>query len=146
MNNVQETGSQLTAMQQQRYDLLYPIYGEESEIIVKSLSGKSRGSWQSFLDKMEHVRKAKTSEKEYYAALYESFELNREYTPSEVIGIIGEVRREMGLDLYIDKIKIQSEHDFFLVFVVREVHEEQGEEGKKKKVKGYIPLIKVLPE
>ncbi len=142
------TGSQLSSTQKQRYDVIFPIYGEGASLIVRSLSGKSRKSWSVFLQKMHDVMKAKSSELAYYDGLYEAFELGIEYSPSEVIGIVGEVRRDLDLDPYIEKIKVQCENDFHKLFVCEDVHDDiAAEDGKiKKKVKGWKPVYKVRPE
>lgn len=142
-----EEGSKLTPIQQQRYDSIFPVYGEVSTQIVKMLTGRGRNSWQAFLDKMEYYRKAKTVEKEYYNGLYETFEIGVLYQPGQCVGNVSEVRREMELAPYTDKIKIQSERDFFMIYVVEEVYETGLVNGEPKKVlKGYRPLIKVKPE
>jgi len=141
-----EAGSVLTSVQQQRYDSIYSVYGEISTFIVKALAGRGRNSWQTFLDKMDQVRRAKSVEREYFNALYETFELNLVYPPNEVVGYVAEVRRELELPPYIDKIKIRCEHDFFLVFVVEEAFEEIMVNGVIKKVLvGYRPIVRVKP-
>ena len=142
------TGSQLSSTQKQRYDAIFPIYGEDASLIVKKLSGKSRKSWSAFLQKMHDLMKAKSAELEYYDGLYEAFELGVDYTPSEVIGIVGEVRRDLELDPYVEKIKVQSERDFHKLFVCEDVYDEVvAEDGKiKKKVVGFKPVYKVKPE
>lgn len=140
-------GSQLSSMQQQRYDYLYPIYGSKSESIVRKLSGRGRNSWSAFLDKMDHVMRAKSNDKEYYDALYEQFPLNELVQPSSIIGNVGEVRRNLDLSPYRDKLKIRSEHDFFLVFIVEDVYVEEEINGQKvQELKGYKPIIRVMPE
>ena len=146
VENDNVTGSQLSSTQKQRYDAIFPIYGEDASLIVKKLSGKSRKSWSVFLQKMHDVMKAKSAELEYFEGLYEAFELGVEYTPSEVIGIVGEVRRDLELDPYVEKIKVQCERDFHKLFVCEDVYEEDAEDGKRKKVKGYKPMYKVKPE
>ena len=148
-SNIQSlTDNKLTAIQQQRYDYLYPVYGELSDSIVRSLTGKGRGSWQSFLDKMDIVIRAKAKDREYYDALYEQFPLGELYSPKTILGDVGQVRRDLELNPYYEKMKVQSENDFFLVFVVKEEYQTiTGDDGKEKKVLlGYRPLIKVKPE
>jgi hypothetical protein len=148
-NNEQETsGSQLTPLQQQRYDYLYPIYHESGIEIVRNVYGKGRKSWLAFLDKMNIVLQAKPSLKEYFNALYETFEIGLVYTGGNIIGLVNEARREMGLNPYVEKIKILSEYDFNLVFILEDVYEEvELIEGEITKVfVGYKPLAKVKPE
>jgi hypothetical protein len=140
-------GEKLTTVQKQRYDYLFPIYGELSYDIARSITGKGKNSWQSFLDKMDIVTRAKSRDKEYYDALYEQFSLGELYTSSDIVGHVGEVRRDLELSPYIDKLKVRSEYDFFLVFMTEDIHDEVTDNGKIKKVlKGHKPLIKVKPE
>jgi hypothetical protein len=146
--NVKETdGSQLTPVQQQRYDYLYPVYGESASTIVKNLSGKGKKSWASFLERMEQVRQSKPNIKEYYDALYEAFDLNQVYTAGNIIGTVNEARRDLGLIPYTERIKIQSEYDFNLVFLAGDSFEDEEVDGVITKVfKGYIPLARIKPE
>lgn len=140
-----EGKSTLTPIQQQRYDFLFPTYGPQAEPIVKNLYGKGKSSWGTFLEKMEQVREAKSNKKEYFEALYEAFPLGETFSSGEIIGGVNEVRRDLGLSLYTEKIKIQSEYDFNLVFVIQDVYELR-EDGIKKTIIGYMPVAKVLPE
>lgn len=160
VENDNVTGSQLSSTQKQRYDLISKVYGDDAEIIVKNVSGKGQKSWGAFLQKMQSIMKAKAAEMEYYDALYEAIELEQDYTFSDVIGIVGEVRRHLELDPYVEKIKIQCERDFHKIFVVEDVYEdvvgtgyddiggndEGDKRGNRRKVKGWKPLYKVKPE
>jgi hypothetical protein len=137
--------STLTPLQQQRYDFLFPTYGPHAEPIVRNLYGKGKCSWSSFLEKMAQVCDAKSNKKEYFEALYEVFSLGEIYSSGEIIGAVNEVRRDLGLSLYTEKIKIQSEYDFNLVFVVQDMYEPR-EDSVKKTITGYMPVAKVLPE
>lgn len=139
--------SKLSSVQQQRHDSIVGVYGDASVQIVKTVIGRGRNSWPSFLDKMEHYRKAKSIDKEYYDALYEAFELETLYLPGSVVGNVCEVRREMDLPSYTERIKIQCERDFFLIFVVEDVYEMAIVDGESKKVfKGYKPILRIKPE
>lgn len=138
--------SQLTSMQHQRYDFLFPFYGENAKAIVKHLYGKGKSSWASFLEKMDLVRESKSNKKEYFEALYEAFPLGEVFKSGEIIGRVNEVRRDLGLSLYTDKIKIQCEYDFNLVFVVKDVYQPEENDDVKKTFQGYQPVARVLPE
>jgi len=149
LNSEKETsGSQLTPLQQQRYDFLFLTYGLAGVEIVKNVQGKGRKSWLAFLDKMNIVLQAKPSTKEYYNALYETFQLNEVYTGGQIIGSVNETRREMGLQPYVERIKIQSEYDFNMVFLIEDIYEEEELIGGEttKVFKGYKPIDKVKPE
>jgi hypothetical protein len=141
------TGSKMTSIQQQRYDYLFPVYGKLAYDIVINIFGKGRNSWPSFLEKMSQVEESKANVKQYYKALYDTFELYEVYTPGQVIGNVNIARKEMGLISHTEKIKRQSEYDFNLVFVVEDHYESLVEDGvEKKKFIGYKPVAKVLPE
>ena len=143
---IESTDSTLTSVQQQRYDYLFPIYGELSSSIVQNVYGKGKTSWSANLEKIDLVGEAKPKVKEYYNALYETFNLYDVYTSGQIIGKVNEARREMGLIPYTEKIKIQSEADFNLVFFVRDHYEEFVEDTVPNKVlKGYQPVARVLP-
>lgn len=137
----------LTAIQQQRYYSLAPIYGDSAIDIVINLTTRGKNSYSDFLDKMHTVIKAKHDANDYYSALYESITLGDTISPGEVIQKVSDVRRELELEPYREKLKIQCEADFFLLFVFEEVHQEETIDGKTKKVLvGYKPLAKVRPE
>jgi hypothetical protein len=134
-----------TPLQQQRYDFLFPMYGPLSGDIVTNLHGKGKYSWTTFLEKMNAVEQAKAHVKEYYKALYEAFALYKVFTSGQIIGIVNEVRRDMRLIQYTEKIKLQSEHDFNLVFVVVDQYKEvEIESGMAKEFVGYKPVAQVL--
>ncbi|MDB5117006.1 MAG: hypothetical protein JWQ79_2498 [Mucilaginibacter sp.] len=143
--NKETLGSNLTPLQQQRFDLIFPVYGKSAESIVQNVYGKGSKSWSSFLEKMDAMQEAKPHLKGYYNSLYDAFDLNQVYAPGQVIGIVNEVRRQMGLNPYTEKIKIQSEYDFNAIFLVEDVYNDPGE-GEKRQLLGYKPVAKVKPE
>jgi hypothetical protein len=146
INQVLElSSSKLTPIQQQRYDFLNSMYGEHAADIVRNIYGKGKYSWNTFLEKMDAVEQAKAHIKEYYKSLYDTFELYEVYTGGNIIGKVNEARRDMGLLPYTEKIKLQCEHDFFLVFVVKDHYEAKLVDGiEKKELVGYVPVAKVL--
>jgi hypothetical protein len=137
--------AKLTAVQQQRYDYLFPIYGRTAASIVTNIYGKGKNSWASFLEKMDLVMEAKAFTKEYYNALYDTFVIGEAYPPGQIIGDVNDTRRQLGLVPYTEKIKLQSEHDFNLVFIVEEILESSVDGVLKGKLVGYRPLVKVMP-
>lgn len=149
MQNQSQTelnGSKLTTQQQQRYDLLFPIYGKHAAQIVTNVYGKGKSSWSSFLEKMDTIEQAKPHMKEYYDALYDTFEIGKVYSPGQVIGKVNETRREIGLIPYAEKIKIQSEHDFYLLFLVEDSYVSVDENGVDSRVfEGYKPVVRIKP-
>ena len=140
--------SDLTSIQQQRYDFLFDIYGHNALDIVTNIYGKGSCSWPNFLEKMDAMEQAKKPLKEYYNALYELFNLYEVYLPGKIISMVASVRRDLGLPPYTEKIKTQSEADFSAIFLYKEKNEVQvDEDGSEKKVfLGYQPLAKVKPE
>jgi hypothetical protein len=144
-NQSQElTYSGLTPLQQQRYDYLFPIYGKHAAEIVTSIYGKGKNSWASFLEKMDAIDQAKPHVKEYYDALYDTFQIGKVYQPGQIIGNVNEARRELGLIPYTEKIKIQSEHDFYLLFLVEDSYV-SSEDGGTKTFEGYKPIVRIKP-
>jgi hypothetical protein len=141
----EKLGSLLTPMQQQRFDLIFPVYGKSAQNIVLNVYGKGKNSWSSFLERMDSIQEAKPHLKGYYSALYDAFELYQVYSPGQVIGIVNEVRREMRLNPYTEKIKLQSEHDFNAIFLVEDTYNEPID-GEKRQLLGYKPVAKVSPE
>ncbi len=138
--------SELTPIQQQRYDLLFDIYGHNASAIVTNIYGKGSCSWSSFLEKMDAMEQAKKPQKDYYDALYEALPLNDVYRPGQIISITSIVRRQLGLPQYTEKIKAQSENDFSAIFLYKEVPIEVDGDKDKKELKGYKPLVRIKPE
>jgi hypothetical protein len=139
----------LTTTQQQRYYSLISTYGDRQAIeIVQGLTNRGKNSYTTFIDKMEAVVKAKHDEQDYYTALYEAFELNKQVTLGDVIRIVGKVRRNLELDPYKTKLKIRSEADFFGLFVFEEVYkiETDSDSNETKTLIGYNPIARVRPE
>jgi hypothetical protein len=136
----------LTAIQQQRYDFLFPIYGHSALEIVRNIYGKGKSSWPSFLERMDAVAEAKRHTKEYYNALYETFGIGQIYAPGQVIGDVNDTRRHLGLVPYTEKIKLQSEQDFNLLFLVEDCYEDEATVSGKKILKGYKPVARIMPQ
>lgn len=143
-NSSSKEYADLTPIQQQRYDLLFEIYGYTTASIVTNIHGKGANSWPNFLEKMDAMEQAKKPLKDYYEALYDVFELYGTYTPGQIIGNVATVRRQLGLPQYTERIKAQSENDFSAIFLYKELSEKQAEDGKERKVfLGYQPLARI---
>jgi len=115
--------------------------------LVPLIEGRGRNSWSKVNEKINNLDQAKFTEQSYHDALYDNFFAGEIYTSSEIMGIVGEVRRECGLKPYLSRIKINCEADFFGLFIVHDVFEEEMIDGKvKKKVVGYKPVFKLKHE
>lgn len=114
---------------------------------MQSVNGKGKNSWPTFLEKMEQVLKAKATIREYYENLYDSFTIGETYASAEIIAKVAEVRRDLELLPYRERIKALSEQDFIKIFIVEEIYE-VSESGTvvKKVFKGYKPCIRIKPE
>jgi hypothetical protein len=143
---VEPTSSKLTAIQQQRYDYLFPIYGPSAIDIVTNVHGKGKNSWPALLEKQSAIEQAKSHVQGYYDALYETFQIGYVYTPGQIIGNVNEARRALGLIPYVEKIKVQSEQDFFLLFLTQDRYELNTEVSEfAKTFVGYMPVARIKP-
>ena len=133
--------------QKHKYNYLLPLFGDETIVLVPLIEGRGRNSWSKVNEKINNLDQAKFTEQSYHDALYDNFFAGEIYTSSEIMGIVGEVRRECGLKPYLSRIKINCEADFFGLFIVHDVFEEEMIDGKvKKKVVGYKPVFKLKHE
>ncbi|HWD90318.1 MAG TPA: hypothetical protein VG367_19455 [Mucilaginibacter sp.] len=83
----------------------------------------------------------------YHDALYDNFDLRKVYTSNEVIGIVGDVRRDLRMEPYITRLRTNCLSDFYGLFIVQDETEEEIVDGQiKKKVVGYKPVFRLKPE
>jgi hypothetical protein len=142
-NNQPPMNHSLTAMQKERVNAIYHIYGEKSPVIVKLVNGKrGQQSWKTFFNNALRVYQARGDEAEYYRVLTNTFSLGEVYEIDIISRMINEERADKGLPPYIKRINHQCEDDFLTVFYVEEVYLQNPDDSRGKFV-GYRPLFKV---
>ncbi|WP_316832792.1 hypothetical protein [Pedobacter aquatilis] len=141
------TYESLTYMQKQKFDYLVKLINNEQMTLelVKRIEGRGRNSFNKVVEKIDSLNSAKQAEQNYHDALYDSFDVGKEYTYSEVISIVAQVRRDSGLPPYTSRWKQNCENDFFALFIVEDVYT-ADEDGSNKKQTGYRPVFKLKPE
>ncbi|TKB96113.1 hypothetical protein [Pedobacter cryotolerans] len=139
----------LTYMQKQKYDYLKTLMIDEQLTlkVVTLIEGRGKNNFDSVVEKIELLNNAKQSEQRYHDALYDNFVIDTIYSSSGIMGIVSEVRREVGLKPYSSRWKQNCENDFFTLFIVHEVYQEIEIDGKvKKQLVGYKPVFKLKLE
>jgi hypothetical protein len=114
----------LNYLQKQRYDYLYNIYQDDTATLVRLIEGRGRNSWVKVNEKITTLDQAKHSDQNYHDALYDNFEVNAVYTSAEIMGIVGDVRRDNELKPYISRLRANCEADFFSLFIVHDAYED----------------------
>ncbi len=140
---------QLTYSQRQKFNYLSSIYSDKDALIelVKLIDGRGRNSWTKINAKISFINDGNRDTQKYLDALYDNFDLLEVYDSDVIISIIGQVRRDLGLEPYITRIKKYCEEDFFNLFVVHEKHETtHAHDSVQSKFIGYIPMFKLKPE
>ncbi|WP_017257835.1 hypothetical protein [Pedobacter arcticus] len=139
----------LNYAQKQRYYYLFPIYNDHSVVVnlVLNIQGRGRNSWTNINKKISLLNDSERDIQQYHDAIYDNFEIDEVYSPAETIGIVADVRRDLGLPPYINRLKKFCEEDFFNLFIVDDVFEDiiVGQEVQKKFI-GYKPVVRLKPE
>lgn len=145
----------LTVKQKQIYAHLKGVYSYSDVCLDLTVLIEPRGenSFKSITDKLDSIQRGDYKMQMYHDALYDNFEIERKYTSDEIISIIGQVRRDQGLQTYITSIRKNCESDFFQLYIVHPVTTEiccdGNDEGKPKMKKitlGYKPMFRLKPE
>ena len=139
----------LSYAQKQRYHYLYPIYNDHSVVInlVLNIQGRGRNGFLNINKKISLVNDSERDVQQYHDAIYDNFEIGEVYSSAEVIGIIADVRRDLGLSPYINRLKKFCEEDFFNLFIVDDVFEDVIiDKLVQKKFIGYKPVVSLKPE
>lgn len=136
----------LTYIQKQKYDYLFRIYEDiaKTVLLVSLIDGRGKNSWNKVYLKIVELETSKSSVQQYQDALYDNYEIDVLYTSSEIIGIVAEVRRDLGLPPYLTRLKINCENDFFNLFIIHDDYSVNSE-GKRKLI-GHRPKFKLKPE
>jgi hypothetical protein len=159
MNNTELMGSNepnealtynaLTYMQKQKYDYLKTLIDNEKLTLqlVVLIEGRGKNTFDAVVEKIELLNNAKQQEQRYHDALYDNFQTDNTYTSADIISVVSEVRREVGLKPYTSRWKQNCEGDFLTLFIVHDVYSEVEQEGKsKKQLVGYKPVFKLKNE
>jgi len=152
---VLKTVADLTRLQQQRYAHLNGIYSnhDASLQLVQLLEPKGENNWKGVTDKIDKLIRADYKEQQYDDSLYENFNLGEVYTSADIIRIVGIVRRDVGLPIYLSSLKRNCENDFMRLFIVRTISEDigcidhtPGATKQKCVIFGYKPLFRLKPD
>lgn len=137
----------LTYAQKEKYASLLKIYNDKTLDCVTTLSSRGENSFTSLHSKLQRIEGANYEEQEYHDSVYSAFELGKTYSDAEIIGLVSEVRRDLGLLPYDKRIGQQCIRDFKQLFLYTEVFETFEIDGVEKRIsKGYRPLFKIKPE
>lgn len=142
----------LTASQKQRVAMLTSVYSEDvATQLVKLIDARGENSWKKVNEKIDFLQRADYKQKMYDDTLYDNFALDEVYSSDDVIKTVGMVRREMGLPIYLSSLKRNCENDFFKLFIVKDVYEEElvdTDDGfkTKKKLIGHKPVFSLRQE
>lgn len=137
----------LSYLQKQKYDYLQSLINDVGKTLelVTRIEGRGKNSFNKVIEKIDTINNAKQSDQNYHDALYDNFEVGKVVSPSDVISIVGQVRREAGLPPYTSRWKQNCENDFFSLFIVEDIYT-SDEGGSNKKLFGYKPVFKLKPE
>jgi len=140
----------LTYGQKQKFNYLSSIYEDKGALLmlVKLIDGRGRNSWTKINAKIAFINDADRETQRYLDALYDNFVVGQLYTSAQIISIVADVRRDLGLEPYITRLKRYCEKDFFALFIVHEVAEKVTTNGNSTvdKFVGYTPMFKLKPE
>ena len=152
---VKKSFSDLTTQQKQRYAHVRGIYvnDEESLNLILLLEPRGGNSWKSVTDKIDNIDRGDYKMQMYHDALYDNFEIGVTYTSDDIIRIIGQVRRDMGLQTYISSLKKNCESDFNQLYIVHTITtdvccdgNDEGGLKMKKLIVGYRPMFRLKPQ
>jgi len=140
----------LTPTQKQKFSYLRSIYDEEKTILhlISLLESKGENGWKKVNDKLDSILQGDYKTQQYDDAIYDCFQIGRNYASDDIIANIGGVRRDLGLSPYISSIKRNCEHDFFKLFMVQTIDLRDAEqvEANAKKMIVYKPVFKLKPQ
>lgn len=139
----------LTYSQKQKFNYLSSIYDDKDALLklVKLIDGRGRNSWTKVNAKIAFINDADRDTQRYLDALYDNFEVGKTYTSDQVISVVADVRRDLGLLPYITRLKRYCEEDFFALFIIHEKSETISNHGAEtSKFIGYVPMFKLKPE
>lgn len=119
--SLNDEAKEMTHQQRERYNAIYHIYGDESEEIVKMVKGRSNLSWTFIFNSILTIYKAKFDKQEYYKAIKQTFELETEYSETDICQMVSEIRADLGLQPYSKRIAALCLEDFQLVFMCENV-------------------------
>src|SRR3569833_1366358 len=85
------TYSELGATQKPRYNYLLPTFGDKTMELVLFIEGKGKNSWPKVSEKIDNLIKSSFDDQSYNEAIYDNFEIEKTYTPGEIVGVIAEV-------------------------------------------------------
>jgi hypothetical protein len=137
----------LSTTQKHRYAYLVPLFGDTTLELIPLVEPRGRNSWANVNSKITNIQQASYEQQRYNDAMFDGFELDKVYTSGEIIGVIGDIRRDTNLPPYSTRIKTDCEKDFFSLFIVHEVYQDEVIDGvTRKKLVGYKPVFQLRPQ
>lgn len=139
---------ELSYMQKQKYAYLKGMVNSKELALqlVVLIEGRGKNNFDSVIEKIDMLNNAKQSEQRYHDALYDNFKLETVYTSDEIISIVSQVRKEVGLKPYSSRWKQNCEADCFMLFIVHEVYSHCEDSSSKKQLSGYKFVFKLKIE
>lgn len=140
----------LTYGERQKVDYLCSVYNNDETTLLKliqCMEYRGRNSWASVNQKLDLILNATREQQRYIDALYDSFEVNKQYTTNDIVQIVGNVRRSIGLPPYMARIRTNCTEDFFNLFLAWDTANTItiGDEVQTYST-GFTPLFKLKPE
>ena len=137
----------LSTTQKHRYAYLVPLFGDATLDLIPLIEPRGRNSWSNVNLKINTIQQASYEQQRYNDAMFDGFELDKVYNSGEIIGVIGEIRRDTNLPPYSTRIRTDCEKDFHSLFIVHEVHQDETIDGvTKKKLIGFKPVFQLRPQ
>jgi hypothetical protein len=135
----------LTPKQRERYNYLYAHFDHEANLrIVFHISSRGPNSWKEVQPKIEGLKHASYIEQEFNDGLYEEFDLSHSVMFDDIVRTVCDVRSNLKLPLYRDRIKLQCLQAFLNLFIVEAIYSDPA--NKRSPVIGYKPIISLKPE
>ncbi len=141
--NVEDKPKSLSYLQKERYNYLLTFYNsEEAMNLLFKIDKTGPNSWASVQTKLNTLKHSSYAQKEYEDSLYDAFELDEMVTDEKIIQMVTNVRSDMALDSYVNRIKVQCFNDFQNLFIVEKVFSSDAPADKRKKEIGYKPVFR----
>lgn len=139
----------ITRGQRQKVNYLLSIYDDQQTVmkLVGYLDYRGRNGWIDITTKIDKIINASALERMYIDAIYNNIDIAEQYSSDQIIQLIGETRRKLGLRAYVGQIRRSCEDDFFSLFIVKNVTEPIAVNGEvKERIVAYQPVFRLKPE
>lgn len=141
--------SRLNYNQRQKFDYLLSSFNNNQNAVYKLvnlLEYRGRNSWSMVNEKLDMLHNSSRENQYYYDALYERFQIDQQYSTNEIVQIVGETRRSLGLRPYVGRIRTMCQEDFFNLFIVKNTSQQANLRGTSTSVEGFTAVFKLKHE